>query len=169
MAQRATILLLTGDYPDRLNALWQAAQQAKQDETPLLAGELHPYEALRDDYEALKAEAERDGVRVVLEGVGRREWRRLREAHPPRTEGDEDTVKADRTARVNVDTVEDDLVFASLVEPEFETREAFDEWADALSEGEWQTVLRRSFGLANIAQYDPKALPPLPTRSSDES
>ena len=120
-------------------------------------------------YAELKEQAEADGLRVVLKAVGRREWRRLKEAHPPRTEGDAEVVKGDRLAGVNVTTVEDDLVYASLVEPAFDNRAQYDEWADELSEGEFQTILRRAWSLANVAQFDPKSLPASPTRSNGES
>jgi hypothetical protein len=169
MAQTATITLLTGDYPDRLNTLWQAAQAAKEDKGELLAGEEHPFDVLAREYADLKAEAEENGLRVVIKAVGRREWRRLKEAHPPRTDGDPEVVKGDRLAGVNTSTVEDDLVHASLLEPAFSSRAAYDDWADDLSEGEFQTILRRAWELANIAQYDPKSLPASPTRSNGES
>lgn len=176
MAQTKTITLLTGDYPDRLNALWRAAESAKGDKTPLLNHETHPYETLKAEYDELKAEAERDGITLTLRAVGRPVWRRLKEKHPPRVANDvkdgvtvagvdEETAKGDRLAGLNVDAVEDDLVFASLSEPKFESRAAYDEWVESLSEGEFQTILRAAWNLANVAQFDPKSLPALPTRS----
>lgn len=169
MAQTATITLLNGDYPDRLNDKWRAAQAAKDDESPQLLTDEHPYLVLQREYEALKAEAIEAGLQVTIEAVGRRAWRELKVKHPPRTEGDPDLVKADRVAGVDLSTVDDDLVYASLVEPKFTTRAAYDEWADSLSEGEFQTILRRAWELANIAQIDPKSLPALPTRSNGEN
>lgn len=169
MAQTATIHLLSGDYPDRLNALWAAAKAAEKDESARTLAEGDPYEALAAEYDALKSEAIAEGKTVKIKAVGRREWRRLKEQHPPRTEGSEDVIKGDRLAGVNVASVEDDLVFVSLIEPEFTSRAAYDEWADELSEGEFQTILQRAWQLANIAQYDPKSLPASPTRSSGRS
>lgn len=168
MAQSKTILLLTGDYPDRLNALFSAAKAAKDDEddgVPRLLHEDDPYTTLATEYAELKAEAEKHGVRVELRAIGRREWRALKVAHPPRTEGDDETVKGDRLAGVNTETVEDDLVHAALTFPEFTSRAAFDEWADTLSEGEFQTVLQAAWRLVNVAQYDPKSLPVSQTRT----
>lgn len=167
MAQTATIHLLSGDYPDRLNELWNAAQAAERDERPRSLADGDPYADLYKQYTDLKAEAIEAGRTVILKAVGRREWRRLKEAHPPRTEGDEDVVKGDRLAGVNTETVEDDLVFVSLLAPQFTSRAAYDEWADELSEGEFQTIAKRAWGLANIAQFNPKSLPASPTRSSD--
>src|SRR5690606_11689229 len=104
-----------------------------------------------------------------LEAIGRRAWRELQEKHPPRTEGDPDTIKSDQMAGVHIKDASDDLVYASLVEPEFSSRAAYDEWADTLSEAEFQTILRRAWELANVSQYDPKSLPASRTRSTGGS
>lgn len=169
MAQSTTIHLLTGDYPDRLQTLWAAAQAAEKDNAPLLAGEEHPYDVLSAEYAALKAEAESEGIAVTLTAVGRKGWRELKQKHPARTEGDPEAIKQDRLAGVNADTVEDDLVYASVTSPTFSSRGAYDEWADALSEGEFQTILAKAWSLANVAQHDPKSLPASRTRTSGES
>lgn len=167
MPRTTTVHLLTGDYADRLNALWEAAQAASHDETPLTALERHPFDALKADYDALKAEALEVATTVTLTAVGRRKWRELKEKHPPRSgEGvDPDIVRTDRIAGVNTDTVDDELVYASVTSPSFTSRGAFDEWADERSEGEWQVLLTRAWELANGARLDPKELAPLPTRS----
>lgn len=195
MSRTATIYLIGGDYPERLDALATAAAAARSDTTPLLASEQHPYEVLREDYTALKSEAEveasENGRCVTLRAPSRKEWRALKVTHPPRvgTEYDAETVKGDRISGVNTDSVEDDLVHVSLTEPTDKAcagdvripgqacssenpcanRVAFDEWANALSEAEFRTLLLRSFELGQVAKVDPKSLPPLPTRSSDES
>ena len=174
MAQTSTIHLLTGDWADRLNSLYAAFHQALKDEESgkapeLLASETAPSELLAAEYNAAKEQAEAEGIRVELTAVGRKRWRELKAAHPARTEGDEETVKADRLAGVNVDSIEDDLVYATLSHPEFSTRAQFDEWADGLSEGEWQTLVTRAWQLANVAASDPKSLPSWRTPSSAES
>ena len=169
MPRTTTVHLLTGDYADRLSALWQAAQEAAKDETPLTIAEIHPFEALKADYDALKTEALEVGTTVELTAIGRKKWRELKEKHPPRSgeDVDSETARGDRLAGVNTDSVEDDLVYASLTSPEFKSRDAFDEWADERSEGEWQVLVTRAWELANGARLDPKELPPLPTRSAD--
>jgi hypothetical protein len=167
MARTTTVHLLTGDYADRLNDLWSAAKSALDDKTPRTALEADPYEELEAEYKALKAEAIEAGITVDLVAVGRRVWRDLKAKHPARTGDDVDAevVKGDRLAGVNTDSVEDDLVQASLVSPEFKTRADFDDWADTLSEGEWQTLVQRAWELANGARLDPKELPSSLTRS----
>jgi hypothetical protein len=179
MAQTITRTFPDGDYPSRLNLAYAAYQAACQDEqkngppSDLLAGEQSPADQLAAEYQALKAEAEADAAEkrrvVTLRAVGRQVWRDLKKKHPPRTEGDEDTVKGDRRATVNTDTVEDDLVHVSVVEPKFTSRAAFDEWADDLSEGEFQILVQTAWELVNVAQFDPKSLPPSQIRSVGEN
>lgn len=169
MSRQTTVLLVTGDYADRLNALYAEAQAAERaaSASSRRLNDSSLYDDLKAQYDALKAEAEAQAIKVTLKAIGRREWRVLKEKHPPRAEGDPETLKGDRLAGVNADTVEDDLVYASLVEPAFTTRAQYDEWVDALSEGEFQTILSRAWSLVNVAATDPKSLPALLTRSGD--
>lgn len=180
MAQILTRTFPDGDYPTRLNEAWAAFEAADRDEQkngrpPLLAGQPSPAEELAAEYRALKAEADADAAEkrrvVTLKAIGRRQWRPLRESHPPRAgEGvDEEVARGDRLAGVNTDAIEDGLVYASVISPEFATRAEFDAWADDLSEGEWQTLVRDAWNLVNVAQYDPKSLPSSRTPTGDES
>lgn len=157
-----TLHLLTGDYPDRLDQLEAELSEAMKDAdrgVPTTALEGDPVAEIDERFKALKAEAREAGTTVVLTAVGRKVWRELKAKHQPRSgdDVDADVAKQDRNAGVNVDTVEDDLVYASLTEPDFGSRAAFDEWADRLSEGEWQTILVTAWGLANGARLGPKA------------
>lgn len=171
MSRRTVIRMFPpGDYTDRLNVAYTAYQDALQseDQTPRTALEGDPVAELKAEYEALRGEAieaaktERRYVR--MEGISRRQMRALKEHHPPRTEGDEDTVKADRYAGMNLESVEDDLVFASIVEPQFTSRADFDEWAnDVLSEGDFDVLSKTAYDLAQVSQYDPKSLSASPT------
>ena len=168
MARTDKVILLTGDYAQRLDALYAQATEALEDETPRTALEGDPYQQLVSDYDALKAEATEAATVVEMTAVGRKAWRALCEKHPPRTEGEhEDVLTGDRLAGVNTNSVEDDLVYASLTAPTFDLRSEFDEWADSLSEGEWQTLVRKAWELANGARFDPKSLPASRTRSTD--
>lgn len=161
-----------GDYNERLSTLWAAIQAATEDDSPRLLTEESALDQLRQEYEALRdesLEAAKAARRFVrMEALGRAEMRSLKAKHPPRTEGaDEDDLKADRAAGLNLQGVEDDLVFASIIEPEFSSRGDYDSWADDLSEGEFDVLLKLAWELANIAQFDPKSLPASPTRKSD--
>lgn len=166
-----------GDYMERLNHLWAAFDAASKDEaaeggSPRLMLEGSVSEELRAEYEALRAkanEAARASRRFVrLQGISRSVKRDLERKHPPRTEGDPDTLAADQSAGMNLDSVEDDLLYATVIEPEFRSRSDFDEWVDdELTEGEFQALLRTAWQLANVAQFDPKSLPASPTQRSD--
>lgn len=156
-----TLHLLTGDYPDRLDQLEAALNRAEKDAdggVPRTALEGDPVEELSAEFTAMKAEAREAGTTVVLTAVGRKVWRELKAKHPVRSgdDVDPDVAKADRNAGVNTETVEDDLVYESLTAPQFSSRAGFDEWADKLSEGEWQTILVTAWGLANGARLGPK-------------
>lgn len=175
MAQTVTRVIPDGDYPSRLNSLFAAAMAAAEDEKKnppsLLAGELAPSEQLAAEHAELKAEAEEDARSkrrvVTLRALGRSKWRELKVKHPKRVEdADEDTIKGDRLAGLNTESVEDDLVFAAIIEPKFESRAEYEAWVDELSEGEFQMLLRDAWSLVNIAQVDPKSLPPSQIRSN---
>lgn len=182
MAQTITRVITDGDYPQRLREAFAAAMAAKDDEDngktlPLLNGEVAASITLAEEYEALKAEAEEDARSknrvVTLRALGRQKWRELKTQHPVRISTDdnavdEETAKGDRLAGLNTDSVEDDLVFAAISEPKFDSREAYDRWANEdISEGEFQMLLRDAWSLVNVAQVDPKSLPSSPTRSND--
>ena len=198
MAQTETHWFPDGDYAERLQQALDALRAAERDRDsgnrpPLLNGETDPVDVLADEYSNLRDEAKRDaqdkGRLYTLAAINRPGWRLLKGNHPVRTDGDPDVVKQDRTAGLNTDTVEDDLVHASLAEPAdracakdqrmsnvgcgadnpCSNRPAYNEWADSLSEGEFQMVLQQSWGLANVAKYDPKSLPASPTRSNGEN
>lgn len=173
----STLLLLGGDYGDRLNRLYaaiQEAQQDEQDEAPRTMMEADdPVRELSEEYQALKAEAEaeaRESRREVkMLAIGRRQWRELKEKYPPRTEGDDTEVRGDRLVGLNTDAAEDDVVYATVTEPEFKSRDAFDEWADELSPGEWKYLTEAVWALAIGARFDPKPPPVSPTRTIETS
>lgn len=181
MAQTITRVIPDGDYPRRLNDLWDATLAASKDERdgnalPLLNGEVAASLTLADEYRALKAEAEADARSknrvVTMRAIGRQTWRELKKAHPVRVGDDvpEDVAKADRFAGVNIESIEDDLVFAVIIEPRFESRADYDRWANEdISEGEFQMLLKDAWSLVNVAKIDPKSLPPLQTQSSGGS
>lgn len=178
MPRTTTVHLLQGDYPDRLERLAAAAAGALEDNSPRTAIEEHPYSAIEAEYKALKAEAIENGKTVHMAALGRGAWRQLKAKYPPRSveESDEETARGDKLSGVNTDAAEDDLVYESVKAWQDETGEkvsygssrgAFDEWADSLSEGEWQVIVIRAWELANGFRLDPKDLPSLPMTSDD--
>lgn len=169
MARTSTIILLTGDYAERLDALY--AEAVKADEASgrgnRRTADKRRYEKLRADFEELKAEAEESGIKVVIQALDRRKSKELKKKYPPRTDGDPVELKADRSLSLNVEAAEEDLVAWSVVYPEFASREAFDEWAWSLSEADYRAVANRAWDVYTTVRTDPKSLPPLPTPSSD--
>lgn len=160
-----------GDFVERLDRAFAAAQEALEDTSARTVLEGDPYLELKAEYDALREEskeASREaGTYVVIREVSRKDWREIKANHPPRTEGDPDTVKADRVTGMNNDSAEDDLVFAALVEPEFKTRSAFDDWADSLGAGKFATIVEQAYYLTVGARRDPKSLPDSPTPRPD--
>lgn len=180
MAQTLTRTFPDGDYPSRLQSLYAAQQSAFEDEQkvgrgPVLNGSLSVAEQLAEEYTALKAESDADALAkgrvVTLKALGRKQWRPLKEAHPPRAgDGvDEDVARGDRLAGVNTNSVEEDLIFHSIIAPTFADRAAFDEWADNLAEGEWNVLVTDAWRLVNVAQFDPKSLPSSRIPTADEN
>ena len=173
IATRKTLEFPVGDFPERLDKAYRAAQEALKDNSARTMAEGDPYLELKAEYDALCEESKQAsreaGTYVVLREISRNDWRRLKSEHPPRTEGDEDTLKADRMAGMNTDSAEDDLVYAALDEPHFETRAAFDEWAGRLGAGKFATIAQEAYLLTLEARRDPKSLPASPTRTSDSN
>lgn len=179
MSDAKVIDLLTESYADRLDVLWRAVEQAAKDEDKAAGGEgpsgltldeVGDSVRLAEQYENLRSEAIEDAKanrRHVEMRLERKAWRELKEKHPPRSgEGvEKDVADADRNAGLNVDTASDDLLYAAIVEPEFTSRGAFDEWADALTNGQFTTLVLAAWSHANGARYNPKALPDSLTRS----
>ena len=180
MAQTVTRTFPDGDYPTRLEQAWAAYEAARKDEekgqhSDLYAGEELPSVVLAREYDALKKKAEADAKKkrrvVTLRALGRSKWRELKAKYPPRSgEGvDEETARTDRLSGINTTDVVDDLVFASIIDPKFTSRADYDEWADELSEGEFQLLAINAWNLVNGASVDPKSLPSSTTRSSETS
>lgn len=180
MSDNKVVDLLSESYADRLDALWRAVEDAAKDEAKgggdgpsgLTLDEVPPSSvALAQQYETLRAEAVEDAKanrRHVEMRLERKAWRELKEKHPPRSgEGvSKEEADGDRAAGLNVDTASDDLLYAAVVVPEFTSRAAFDEWADALTNGQFTTLVMAAWEHANRARYNPKALPGSLTRSS---
>ena len=171
MARVATTYLMTGDFTERLNALYaRAAEMSKAEAGPSMSlAEVGQADALWREYEALSAEAETAG-KVVQKAIPRGPWRRIKEKFPPRTSedgADEATVAADAAAELNTDAAADEIVRASLVEPAFDTLDAFQAWADDdLTEGDFRLLLKKAWDMANVPEANPKARPDSPLRST---
>lgn len=87
-------------------------------------------------------------VRIVVKGLTRGEFRRLLVAHPPR-EGDD----LDERLGYNGDTFGDALIRACIVRTDSLDGEPvenrWDEWADEMTNGQWEEVFRACLKLTN--------------------
>lgn len=170
MARTETHFIWTDDYADRLSNLHAAVAAASKDTTKRTLGEGDPVETLAAEYEALKAEAEESGHRIVLRGLRDDEWDALVDAHPPRT--DDEHKDGDKALGFNERTGARHLVHAAMVEPKFDTRTRFDDWLreSDLTRGDVSAMALKAWRLTNGAGYtDPKLLPPLPIHGDGEN
>lgn len=165
MATVEKVPFFTEDYGQRLEALETALDLARKDAArgqgdgaPRTMLEADPVAELEEQLDALYAEALSKATVVTLAPVKRDAWRKLKEAHPPRKGDDvpEDDRKADASQGFNVSTIDDDLVYACVVEPEFKSRAAFDEWAGELAAGEWQTLVNTAWEITVGVRSVPK-------------
>lgn len=178
------VVLLTGDYADRLDrieaaaALAAKAQEKAAKEGGRRLGDSVGGDAVAElaaEYEEVKAEAEANGIIVDLQSVTRREWRGIREKYPPRVGEDVPArdAQVDRGVGVNVVDAEDDVIYHSLVavtENGKTTRyrddegrtvvtlEVFADWADTLSPGDYDKVATAAWDLA-VQSRGPKSPP----------
>lgn len=165
-----------GDYPARLERLYVALKDALDNEGEVASTTLaegHPVTQLQGEIDALKQEAREAKKVIKLQGLGRNAWRELREAHPPRNVGDsgvsDKMAEADQSQGVNLTTVEDDLIWAALVSPEFADRDAFDAWlaTDPCTPGQWSTAVQEAWGLTHGRPFDPGSMPASLTWNTD--
>ena len=112
-------------------------------------------------YDDFMVEATERGESVELQAVGRKRWRDLLKAHPPRkhtivgpdgvpTEVDDDV---DGMWGFNYETLCDELVPESVVDKAKYTAE----WLDALSDGDWSKLYSSAVNLNQGSGPDPKA------------
>lgn len=168
MAKTWTLYFYVDDYEDRLATLLSAAQSAERANTGRRVGDGSDYKALIEEFNALRDEAREKARKVVVQAISRRAWLKLREDHPPRVEGVSDEVRQrDAMWGINTESVEEDLVYAAVVEPEFKSRAAFDEWAlEELTAAEFGRISQLAFKAISDAP-DPKSLRALPIQNGD--
>ncbi len=167
MARSRVVSFFDGDHESQIAEVAEALSRVQKRGGAQRMAVDPEVEALSERYSTLKESALDSAKHVTLTAVSRSKWKALRAKYPPRTEGvSEDVQKADASYGVNLEAIEDDLLYASVAEPAFTSRAQFDEWADdALSAAEFGTLVRVAFELI-VTAPDPKSLPALPTLSS---
>lgn len=168
----AIVTIYGGDYLDRirhLERLAEAAKDASDDEGPRLNSEVPEYLELARQHDELVKEAEESALHVRVQALGRREWKALIAAHPPRTVKDgatEAQERSDALTGANDETLKDALVAASVIEPEGITPEELDQ----LSDVDFDRIYLTAFAMNRGSAPDPKAsLVSRLTKKSDET
>lgn len=159
--QPAKVVIYQGDDRARLDELEQAVEAART--TPVVArtlGEQPPELEAIEAYNAFLAEAEERAVVVLLRPLGRKKWRALVAAHPPRPGNDDD-----KRFGVNDETFGDALVAACLASPTFDSDAEMDVFLDSLTSVQFDLLYAKAFTLNRTPPTDPKALS-APSRTS---
>lgn len=148
----ATVILYQGDDAACVAELKRRAIEArKQSGGARTADEVPEWQELAEQHEALVAEAKERAVKVTLRALGRKEWRDLVNAHPPR-EGH----KGDEAVGLNESSFADDLVPASILEPTFSSDAEKAYFLDSLSDIQFEELYLNAFALNRSRSADPK-------------
>lgn len=159
------ITIYQGDDYARLSDLSQAIEKAKADEKaagPRSMGEIPESVTLTEQFNELLARAEKKAPVVTLQALGRKKWRELVSAHPPRPDHE-----GDEAVGVNEETFPDDLVPASIVSIKPAVGDTPD-FLDALSDAQFGQLYTAAFYLNRTVGDAPKALS-APSQSSGET
>ena|SRR5690349_16821229 len=124
----------------------------------------------QDAYDAFVDEAAERAVVWTVQAIGRKAFRALMLAHPPRTvETVEDGVKVEKPHEddaawgVNVETFPDALLTyaegddRTLLEPAFDSTADRQKWLDRLAEGDFEKIWATAYQLNRAVGADPKA------------
>lgn len=144
--------ILQGDDEDRLRELRAAVDRIKptSGDDALTLSEDDPHAVAVQAADDFAVEAEKRGVTITLRSVGRKKWRELVEANPPR-EGDED----DQKAGVNLDAFPEALVPACISGPTLTEGELAD-LLDALTPAQFDLLAVAAWTLHKSLGIDPK-------------
>lgn len=155
-APRAAIVALyQGTDSEQIAVLREAAERAAKDESkaPRLMHEESSAEALAAKHDEFVAEAKGRAIMVELRALGRKQWRALVAANPPR-DGNED----DQAVGVDEDKFSEALVPASIATPAFERDADRDAFLDSLSDAQFSKLYITAFALNRTVAADPKEL-----------
>lgn len=150
---------LAGEVNDLRDKVDREARKAKG-APPRLLGEADPVtdasaacDAKEAEHDAALADAKPRAVTIVLRALGRKTFRQLVDAHPPR-EGNTD----DKAAGVNEDTFVEALVPLSIASPAFASDAERDEFLDSLTYAQFRALYLWAYALNTTEGASPKAL-----------
>lgn len=150
-----TIYLFQGDDEELIRDLDRRAREAQKaaEKGPArLLCDIENWRDLAEQHDTLVVEAKERAVKVVVRALGRRTWRALVAAHPPREDS-----KEDEAAGVNEETFADALVPLSLASPVFESDAERDAFLDSLNDAQFNGLYLTAFVLNRGTQSPPKA------------
>ncbi|VXC08800.1 hypothetical protein [Aeromicrobium sp. 9AM] len=161
---RTTVVTIyQGDYLDRIRHLerkYEAALESEKSSSRPLAADGESSTDIADQHAELVAEAEVSALDIKVKALGRRKWRELVAAHPPREDS-----RSDQAVGVNEDTFKDVLIAASVVEPDLSEDDL-----DQLSDIDNDRLYFAAFALNRAEAPSPKAHLVSPTSTeSDET
>lgn len=184
----ATIPIYQGDDAERLAELHMAVaiaeRQTSMQGAPRRVGDApeDDVQEARDAFDAFLDEAAERAVEVVVRAIGRRRFRDLVAAHPPRTEkngkGEDVTHEADVVLGVNVETFPPALLaFAeagdegirTIVGPEsvVKSARALEEFLDdEVTDGDYEKIWTAAYWINRSPGSDPKELRYSPSTSA---
>lgn len=175
--RQSTVLIYDGDDFERLAelrrqvALAESAERTAEAAGTARAGDDASSEVQerRDAFDAFVEEAATRAEEWVLHPIGWQEFRDLLAEHPPRKEVDDDgaeqVIEEDAPFGVNTETFpkalltfvdEDDDEIRTIGKPEFATDKERARRLKRLSEGEFETLWVRAWGLNRGVIADPK-------------
>lgn len=135
------LVIFQGDWPILLDEMAQKVDQARTEATPARRVATGKSEAMKlaEQLDEMVAEAEKTGIRLLVQALPRSQWRDLKAKHPPRKDDTEDEVFG-----VNQETLwKDAAPFGPgkdqepcVVDPEF-TETEWAEFADDLSDADY--------------------------------
>lgn len=160
MARTETKIYL-GSASIRLDELNRTIAQTERAEGQSSSGARRVGEAsdvtkMREEFQALCAEADEAGDFIVVRPLRDDEWDDLCDEHPPREE--KRHADSDEALGFNAKTGRRALIFAALVEPTLATRSEFDSWVERkeLTRGELEGVALQVWQLTNRTPFAPK-------------
>lgn len=149
----AEVIIYQGDDLAQLAELRQAADVAARQAGPGRIGDDTAAHTAARAYDDFVTQAAERAVTVGLSQLPRRQWRRIRDTHPPR-EGNED----DRGAGFDVDAIGEELIPASITAPAFAGEADRETFLDSLAEADWERLLWTAVSLNAQPVADPKGM-----------
>lgn len=153
----AVVTIYQGDHLDQLRHLERRFDEAIKAEsgTPRTNDEVPESISLKQQHDALRAEAEATAINVTVVALGRSKWRELVKKYPAR-EGNE----TDAQVGVNEDEFKDALVPASILSATVndEPVNLGVSELDLLADADFDRLYLAAFALNRLPGSDPKAL-----------